>query len=286
MTIISDMEKEALAFMELRKVIEQKRKDEMLKNNDKMFKELISILLLAGSISISFLPTYIQNELKPIIDKYKAQQHSYVDNFIKDDFGVGIEKAQEILDMAKMDIDKYNASTRDNQYDTVLSALLLYGERVIDNIHDDLTNRLGKDMTNIYISGKSSSNTDVESDTMKDKNSTLNTILTGALISKYINPTFKNINNRTNMTAQNESNRSLNHGVLMRYLIAKRDNIPDLQVKWVEVNDERTCQYCRDAANGGDNGDGVYNIGDITPPPLHSRCRCILIPYQQKWGDN
>jgi hypothetical protein len=71
----------------------------------------------------------------------------------------------------------------------------------------------------------------------------------------------------------------------MRYLIAKRDNFKSLMVKWIDVRDERECKYCRDAAIGGDYGEGVYNIDDITPPPLHSRCRCILIPYLTRWGE-
>jgi hypothetical protein len=148
-----------------------------------------------------------------------------------------------------------------------------------------LINNLNRDITSIYISNKQASKKEVQNDVNAEKNSTLNTILTGALISKYINPTFKNINNRTDMTAQNETNRALNHGILMRYIIAKRDNFSGLQVKWLEVRDERLCKYCRDAANGGEHGNGVYDIDDIAPPPLHSRCRCILIPFLSRWGE-
>jgi hypothetical protein len=279
------MENEALSFMEKRKKIEEKRKKEMVQKNEKMFKEILAVLVLAGNISISFLPTFIQNEIKPIVDKYKNEQSLYVDNFIRDDYRVGIEQAQKILSLSNEPIDPYDGNTGNSEYDEVLASLLLYADRVIDNQHQDILNHLNRDITSIYISNKRLGNKDVEKDEDTKKNSTINTILTGAAIGKYINPSFKNINNRTDMTAQNETNRALNHGILMRYLIAKRDNFSGLMVKWVEVRDERLCKYCQEAASGGDLGHGIYHIDDITPPPLHSRCRCILIPYLERWGD-
>jgi hypothetical protein len=251
-----------------------------------MFKELIAILLLAGTISVSYLPSFIQNELKPIIDKYKTLQLNYVDSFIRDDFTVGIQQGQKLLSLANEQITPYDGNMRDNEYEQVLATLLLYAERVIENQHESLINNLNRDITSIYILNKRLSSREAEKEQDTKNNSTLNTILTGAVIGKYINPTFNNINNRTSQTSQNESNRALNHGIMMRYLIAKRDDFTGLKVKWIEVRDNRVCNYCREAAHGGEHGNGVYDIDDITPPPLHSRCRCILVPYQSKWGDN
>jgi hypothetical protein len=285
MNIITGMENEALSFMEKRKKIEDKRKKEMLKNNEEMFKEIIALLVLTGNISISFLPYFIQNEIKPIVNKYRIEQQNFVDSFIRDDFKIGIETGQKLLSLSGESIDPYNPDFKDSDYEKVLTSLLLYAERVVNSQHDDLISNLNKDITTIYITGKNIQDKDAQKNTDNEKNSTLNTVLSGALISKYINPTFKNINNRTNMTAQNETNRAINHGVLMRYLIAKRDNLSGLKVKWVEVQDDRLCQYCRAAGQGGDYGNGVYDIGDVTPPPLHSRCRCILIPFLSKWGE-
>lgn len=283
--IIDGMETEALSFMEKRKKIEDKRKKEMLKNNEDMFKELIAVLLLAGNINISFLPLFIQNELSPIIQKYRAEQANYVDSFIRDDYRIGIETGQKLLSLSNETITPYNGNMNNSEYESVLTSLLLYADRIIEGQHQDLINNLNRDITSIYITGKKANSKEVERDVNNEKSSTLSTIITGAAISKYINPTFNNINNRTQMTSQNETNRAINHGVLMRYIIAKRDNLPGLQVKWVEVRDERLCQYCREAAEGGDNADGVYNIDDITPPPLHSRCRCILVPFLSRWGE-
>jgi hypothetical protein len=284
-TIIDNMTNEALTFMEQRKKIEEQRKKEMLKKNEELFKALVAAIILAGKINISYLPTFIQTELKPIIDNIKKEQINYADSFLRDDFNIGIQQAQKLLGLANEPITPYDANMKDNEYEVVLASLLLYAERVIDNQYESLLGNLNRDMTSIYILGKRQEDKKAEREVDNDKDSTLATILTGATIGKYINPTFKNINNRTQQTAQNETNRALNHGILMRYLIAKRENYKSLMVKWIDVKDERECHYCRDAAQGGDNGNGVYPMDDVTPPPLHSRCRCILIPYLSRWGD-
>lgn len=284
MNILRNMENEALAFMEQRKKVEDKRKKEMVKNNEEMIKEIIALLIITGNINISFLPTFIQHKIKPIVDKYKIKQQAFVDSFIRNDYEVGIETGQKLLELSGESIDPYNSNLKSSDYEKVLTSLLLYANTIVENQHNDIISGLNKNITSIYIDNKTNDDKNPEKQVKTQNNSTLNTVLTGALIAKYINPTFNNIKNRTIMTAQNESNRAINHGVVMRYLMAKK-NIPELQVKWIEVQDDRLCQYCQAAGEGGDNGDGVYNIGDITPPPLHSRCRCILIPYSKKWGD-
>lgn len=278
--IIDKLETESLSFMEKRKKIEEKRKKEMLAIIALMFKEVFNTIKSAGNISVSFIPSYVISEIKPIIDKYRKENQAYIDSFIRDDFNVGITTGHKFLTLAKENIPPKDNEIRDSEYEEVLLALLLYGQTIIDGIHDDLITNLIKDMTSIYISVNKTYKTEKQVDT---NNSTINTILAGTIISRYINPTFQNINNRTNMTAQNESNRALNHGLLMTYLIMKRNYIPGLAVKWVEIRDERLCKYCRDAANGGEYGNGVYDIVDVQPPPLHSRCRCILIPFNSKW---
>lgn len=283
--IITNIETDALSFMAKRKGVEDKRKKEMLKTNEKLYKEILAKLKSAGDISISYIPSYVLNELKPIVDKYRNEQQTYIDSFIRDDFEVGISTGYKFLSLTKENISPKNNEIRDSEYEEILLALLLYGQRIIDSQYDDLNSNLVKDMTSIYINNRQNNIYSSEKEIDTDNDSTLNTILAGSIISKYINPTFKNINNRTNMTAQNETNRSLNHGLLMTYLITKRDYLSDMAVKWVEVQDERLCKYCRDAASGGDFGHGVYNIVDVTPPPLHSRCRCILVPYLLRWNE-
>lgn len=283
MPIVAQIEHDALKFMAKRKSIESNRKKEMLKFNENLYNEIFTKLKSSGEISVSYIPSFVINELKPIIDKYRNEQHMYADSFIRDDFDIGISTAHKFINMTNEKSYPKNSEIRDSEYEEVLILLLLYAQRIIDSQYDDLTSNLVKDMTSIYITNKNIRNYDVEKEVNTDNNSTVNTIIAGSIISKYINSTFKNINNRTNMTAQNETNRALNHGLLMTYLLFKRNYIPGLAVKWVEVKDERLCKYCRDAAEGGDYGNGVYDIGDIVPPPLHSRCRCILIPFHTNW---
>lgn len=284
-TIIDIMQNEALSFMEKRKKIEEQRKKEMLKKNEQMFKEILAVLVMAGQINISYIPTFIQNELRPIVDKYKNEQMQFADSFIRDDYRVGIQQAQRLLQLSNEKITPFNGDIEGSEYEEVLVSLLLYAERVIENQHESILSNFNRDMTSIYISNKQLNKKEAEKDEDTKNNSTINTILTGAIINKYINPSFKNINNRTQMTAQNETNRALNHGLTMRYLLAKRDNFNDLMVKWIYVRDAKTCHYCLDAAHGGEDNNGVYSIGDVTPPPLHSYCRCILIPFLTRWGE-
>lgn len=283
---IDKMQNEALSFMAKRKKIEEKRMKQMEQNNKDMYKEIIAAILLAGRLNISAIPTFIQTTIKPIVDKYRIQQQSFVDGFIRDDYKVGIETGQKLLQISSELIDPYNSNLDSPDYSSVLNTLLNYAESVVDSQHNDLISNLGKNMSSIYIINKRLDSKNAEKQINTDNSSTTNTILSGAVIGKYINSSFKNINYRTNLTAQNESNRALNHGILMRYIVAKRDNLPKLMTKWIEVNDEKLCSNCRAAAEGGDFGTGVYAIGDITPPPLHSSCRCILVPFLSSWENS
>jgi hypothetical protein len=244
-----------------------------------MKKEIERALKNNENISISFLSLFINNEIKPIVDRYEEEHINYIDSFIRDDYTVGYETGHKILSLTREPIEPIDAELNDESNREVLLALLLYATQIINSIHSDLVNNLAKDSTSIYITNK---NIRAEREVETDENKTLNTILAGAIINKYINPTFNNITSRLDLTAINESNRALNHGILMRYLLAKRSGL-DLHVKWVEVRDEKLCKHCREAANGGDIGNGVYTINDVNPPPLHSRCRCILIPFNAKW---
>jgi hypothetical protein len=285
--IINMMEQDALSFMEKRKKVEEKRKEEMIKNIALMSAAILSIIKNYGSLNVSLIPSFVSNEIMPIIDEYRNEQRNYVDSFIRDDYEVGINTANKIISLSNEQIEPIIREEYINEYEEVLAALLLYADRIVDGQFNDLEQRLVNDLTSIYIANKNMSNYDAEKDIDTNNYSTLNIILGGSIISRYINPSFNNINNRTKMTSQNETNRALNHGLLMTYLIYKRDkkSFNDLRVKWVEVKDNKVCKHCKAAAQGGEYGHGVYDINDVNPPPLHSRCRCILIPYMTRWGD-
>jgi hypothetical protein len=281
------MEKEALSFMEKRKKVEEKRKKEMLKNIAALYSIIFSITKNYSDLNVSLIPSFVSNELGPVIKEYRDEQNNYVDSFIRDDYNVGINEAKKFISLSNEEIEPINDDEFINEYNEVLAALLLYSSRIIEGQFSDLETKLVNDLTSIYIANKNMNNYDSEKDIDTKNFLTLNTILSGEIVSRYINPSFKNINNRTNMTAQNETNRALNHGLLMTYLIYKRErnSFNDLRVKWVEVKDNKVCKYCKAAAQGGEYGHGIYDINDVNPPPLHSRCRCILIPYMTRWGD-
>jgi hypothetical protein len=281
------MEQEALSFMEKRKKVEEKRKKEMLKNIAALYSIIFSITKNYSDLNVSLIPSFVSNELGPVIKEYRDEQNNYVDSFIRDDYNVGINEAKKFISLSNEEIEPINDDEFINEYNEVLAALLLYSSRIIEGQFSDLETKLVNDLTSIYIANKNMNNYDSEKDIDTKNFLTLNTILSGEIVSRYINPSFKNINNRTNMTAQNETNRALNHGLLMTYLIYKRErnSFNDLRVKWVEVKDNKVCKYCKAAAQGGEYGHGIYDINDVNPPPLHSRCRCILIPYMTRWGD-
>jgi hypothetical protein len=205
-----------------------------------------------------------------------------LDGVINDNYNVGLETGEKLLQSTgdkKTVLDK----ERDGNAE-VLLALLLFGKKLIDGLSNDMYTMLDKNLTNIYIESKNANNPSFSNQNRNtDSNTTINTILSGKTISKYISPTFKNISTRAETISQTETNRSLNHGILLAYLAAKKE-IPDLYVKWVEIRDGRVCRYCKERAEDGDIGIGIYNIDSITPPPLHARCRCVLIPYSVRWA--
>lgn len=285
MNIIDKMEKEALIFMHKRKKIEEDLIKKMVITSKKMQKEILSVFGLQDAINISLLYYFINREIKPIVEKYKAEKKRIIDSAIRDNFEVGIENGQRLLSISNDSrVPPLDNELNNQYYEEVLIALLLFGERLLDSLGEDTINNLNKDATSIYISGKNIRQREAEKEVDSNNNSTLSTVIKGSIIGKYINSTFKDITIRADLIARNETNRALNHGHMMRYLRAS-GSISGLMVKWAIVEDERLCHYCRAAGQGGDLGIGVYPIEDITPPPLHSRCRCILIPYTEIWNE-
>lgn len=98
------------------------------------------------------------------------------------------------------------------------------------------------------------------------------------------------IENRADLIAITEAVRSLNVGAAILYQLA------GVQFhRWVTVHDDRTCPFCRvmdgkivsigqPFARLGEtlkvNDEQSYTVGfmDVLTPPLHPRCRCVLIP--------
>lgn len=281
MNIIQKIEEEALIFMHNRKKIEDRLSKDMLKIVDNMQKDIYRTIRAQESLSISALSLFIDNEIRPIIEQYRTEQDNLMDSAIRREYEVGIENGQRLMSLSNdSNIPPLDNELNNSYYEEVLIALLLFGNRLILSLGEDMSNNLLKDMTSIYISSKNLANQEIQREIDSNNDSTLSTVIKGTIIGKYISRTFRNIYNRADMIARNESNRALNHGHMMRYLRA------DMQyVKWVVVEDEKLCHKCRTAGHGGSIGNGVYLLDEITPPPLHSRCRCILAPFKDIWEE-
>lgn len=277
-TLIDKLEKDALIFMDKRKNPEIKIIDSSIKIIDDLEKNIINTIKSHESINISYIPTFIENVISPIIEDYKIEHEALLNNIISYDFEIGIINAQNFLSS----INQGNIITgdiKDEKYQEVLISLLLYSKILIDNLYSNLLKNIEKDMISIYITNKNQSNYKSANKEINTDDIPISTVLTGAIIARYINSTFNNIRNRARLIARNETNRALNHGLIMEYL--KNGNIK--KVKWVEVRDNKLCKHCKAAANGGEFKNGVYDILSINPPPLHPNCRCILIPYKTAW---
>lgn len=271
--IVDKLETEAKSFMKKNEKKEEKTKKDMTQIILYTQKLIERLFLSLSSVNIYNLTSIINSEVRPIIEDQRYKMQQIINGIINDNYEVGIETGEKFL---KLTNEKETVLNKDEvKNEETLLALLLYGKKLIDNLNDDTIKMLDRDLTSIYISSKN----DIRN---TDPNNTVNTILTGAAINKYISPTFKNITTRAEVISQTETNRALNHGILLAYLGAKKE-IPDLKVKWVEIRDHKLCKYCRERANGGEYGDGIYDIGTVSPPPMHPNCRCILIPYSYRW---
>lgn len=277
MKLIDKLELEALAFMEKRKHIEDKLKNESLDIINKLERDIYNHFRAQENISLSFLYNFINNDIAPLINSYRNEHEALMELAIRTNYEIGLQNGQKFLNLANEQINALG-EIRNSNYEEVLVALLLYTSNLVDNLHNDLLGRLSKDTTSIYITNKNQGDYNSVDRDIDTNDNTVNTVLSGAIIARYINSTFNNIRNRAKLIAVNEVNRALNHGHLMRYM-----DSTVRQVKWIEVKDERLCANCRAAASGGEYRNGVYDITSINPPPLHPNCRCIIIPYNKAW---
>lgn len=271
------LENEAREFMAKRLANENRVRDEVLSELTKLARQIEVIFKSHDNIRVSHLSIIIESDIKPLVNQFRQSFQRIMENSITGNMSEGYRNASRLIQLATGDsiLVSENVPEIDDEetMEEILLLLLLYSEKLVDSLSDDLINALEKDLTNIYITSKN-----------RNDNNTLNTILSGAVIAEYINATLKNIRDRADAISRTETNRALNHGGLFYYLKAQ-GLIPGLLVKWVEIPDRSLCRYCKERAESGTRyGIGVYHINDIQPPPLHPRCRCILVPYHQAWS--
>lgn len=273
------LEKEAKEFMNKRINVENRIKNELISQLTKIAREIEMMFKSFDNISISYMSTIIENNIRPLVNQYKVSQKKLMEDAIINNFEEGYKGASKFFQLATGETilisENIPEIEDENTKEEILLLLLLYSEKLIDSLNEDFINNLEKDLTNIYITTRNKD---------RDKNNIGNNILTGAVIAEYINVTLNNITNRADTISRTEINRALNHGSLFFYTLA--ENIyKGLLVKWVEIPDRRLCRFCKEKAESGTRyGVGVYNIHDIQPPPLHPNCRCVLVPYHEAWS--
>lgn len=278
--LLDKLEQDALRFMDKRLSIENSLKRDLENVIMRIFEEIKNYLKSLSSVSLTYLSYVVKNDMRNIIENHKINYQSVMEDAINNNFETGINQASKFLQDTEEQFNPIIVEQDKNQ--EVLAALLLFGRNLANGLFDDLATNLDRELVSAFIINKSDIPSVNNANRNTDNNSTLSLVLSGVLLSKYIIKPFKNITDRSNTISQTESNRALNHGVLLMYISAKKE-IQELKVKWVEVKDQKLCKHCRDRANGGDDGDGVYSIGEVQPPPLHPNCRCILIPFLYKW---
>lgn len=79
--------------------------------------------------------------------------------------------------------------------------------------------------------------------------------------------------NRADMIARTESLKAANSGALATY----RENGIEM-FQFVATADERTCSLCLSRNRN------VYP-SNINPPPIHPRCRCVIVAIKKEWLD-
>jgi len=277
MNLVEKLQKEAEDFMAKRLKTEKNITKDFLKIIDDLEDEIATELSKQGNINLNYVTIIVQQVLMPVIQKYASKQLDYLNNVIDNTFNAGINQAQQLLSLTPLDIPplEKDKMERQNDYQDTLSALLLYSNQLITGLNNDLNNKLNSDITSMYIMSKNQNNPSInksERDTEKD--SIFNTVLSGTVIAKYIKSSFNNIRNRADIISQTEVIRALNSGILLRYINEVK------YVKWIAIQDNRVCRNCLSMSI---NDDGIYPVGSISPPPLHPRCRCVLIPYDEKW---
>jgi SPP1 gp7 family putative phage head morphogenesis protein len=270
MSIIDKLEFEVRKFMNHQLKIEGKIKNDIIKVLEEARKDIELVFRSTSDVNIQTLKSIIDSRIKPIVDNNFSMIESILNNAIDNMYETGIDNGGKLLEVAKRNIEPINKEEIKRNNTEILAALLLFGKTLTINMRDNLTSDLNKDLTNIYIESKNMDNKNV------NKTPTLNTILEGTFIAKYINSTFKKYKNRATTVVQTELIRALNHGKVARY---KKER--DIKVKFIAIHDGHTCRVCESVSIGGN--DGIYNIDSVPEPPLHPNCRCVLIPYSENW---
>lgn len=282
--LVEKLYEDALSFMNKRLPLEKRTAEDIKRDLRKLIKDIESLFSNLQNVNVSSVSTIIRTQIVPLVNQFREIVEQIMEETISNNFEVGYNQAFRFIKMANLEIEPIK---QDELYEETLAALLLLSKTYIQTLSDDISKQLEKDLTSIFIMSRRKSNpsfNDPEQDRNSDSNSLVATFLAGSIIAKYINLSFKNISNRADVIAKTETNRALNYGVMLGYLEAQR-KYSNLKVKWVEVKDGKVCRYCKAAARGGDYGEGIYEIGSVNPPPIHARCRCILIPYNDIWLD-
>lgn len=279
-TLLDKLEKDALTFMDKRLSIEKSLQRDLEIELGTAYNDIKKFLSSLGNINVNYIQNLVQNEIRSIIQSHKDNAIRIMEDAINNNFEAGIEQASRFLSTTEEIFNPIIIEQDKNQ--EILLALLLYGRNLINGLYEDLLNSIDRELVSAFIIAKNQNSAINNQERNTPNDLTLNFVLAGSFLAKYIINSFRNITNRSNTISQTELNRALNHGILRMYISAKKE-IPDLKVKWVEVKDQRLCKHCRERANGGEDGDGVYFIGDISPPPLHPNCRCVLIPFLYRW---
>jgi len=78
----------------------------------------------------------------------------------------------------------------------------------------------------------------------------------------------------------------------IRDIVEHNKEDPGYRLRWDASNDKRTCSICR-ALDGqvvdvGQPWDGLAagaGRAEIYGPPVHPRCRCVVVPWREEWGN-
>lgn len=277
MKIIDKLAADAQKFMDKQKYHEKKKRNEINKLIEKLFKMIYTLIKGRGKLSLSYINSFLENEIYPLIEQIQNEMDIVLDEEIRRNFELGITQGSRFLNDAEgFQIPDEVEIKTDENYTEILAVLLLFGTQLNEALFNDLKTKLKSDIYSIYITNKNlDKKFDAEKEIKTDDNKLINTAISGAVISKYISNTFKNISNRADMIIMNEINRSLNYGLNTLYFKQGKE-----YVYWKAIHDERLCKHCDEASR---HNNGIYHIDDVDPPPLHSRCRCILIPYDKRY---
>lgn len=78
----------------------------------------------------------------------------------------------------------------------------------------------------------------------------------------------------------------------VRDIAAHDEDDPGYRMRWDASNDRRTCSICRtlddqvvEVGKRWDGRSAGAGRAEIPSPPAHPRCRCVVVPWREEWGD-